>query len=126
MRFLYHLGMSYDMHKCIPLEQANYLSVDKRLTTTIRARLRFNVNNLNHSLFRAKQTNTDKCPHCPDLTETREHTLLFCPSTLFHRQNMINNLNDTPSIEQILNPTNKNTAKHTETYLLAINKTRRI
>ena len=43
------------------------------------SRLRFNRARLNESLHHRHVCSTNKCPTCPDVTETVEHITMFCP-----------------------------------------------
>ena len=63
--------------KTITLPQ--YLTTLSPSDASIVSRLRFNRARLNQSLFKRHKSTSDKCPSCPDTTETVEHVIMSCP-----------------------------------------------
>jgi hypothetical protein len=67
---------------------------DPPAASKLRARLRLNVSKNNEALFKRKFIETDQCPTCTNIIESREHVLLDCPRYDGIRNNMIKALND--------------------------------
>jgi len=113
-----------------------YIRHDPRTTAILRARIRLNRCNVNHSLFRRNLSDTDICPVCPGVTETSQHILFACPAYDSARHSCFNALDgfgcpislavltgDMVSVRS----SNRSLALHiTATYLIAINTIRHL
>ena len=56
-----------------------YLTLLSPSDASVISRLRFNRSRLNQSLFKRHKSDSDKCPTCPDSTESVQHVLISCP-----------------------------------------------
>jgi hypothetical protein len=104
-----------------------YIKLDLKPICNIRARLRFDTNNLNFSSFTRRQVNNAACPFCPNIVESRNHTLLACPRFLPQRQSLCHSLNlglNQLQLSHILSPPSKDTAQVTGAYIKSINTSR--
>lgn len=69
-----------------------YILNDSRSAAVLRARIRFNRSNLNHSLYRRTLADSPDCLICPGVAETEHHALFDCPAFDFPRHLCFNAL----------------------------------
>jgi hypothetical protein len=106
----------------------HYIKTDPHHVCNLRARLRFDLSDLNLSAFTREKVNNAACPFCINTTESRNHTLLFCPHFHLQRLALCRSLHiniDNLKIDNILDPP-RSKCHITGAFLQIINKLRKI
>ena len=102
-----------------------YLYHDTKPLVILRAKLRFNLSLLNYSLFSRGGVNNASCPHCANVTETRDHVLLNCPMYAADRT-LLSIITKQPLTLQLILDPPKQYLLPTAQFLLNINNIRPI